>query len=115
MIDEALTELIRPLVRQIVREEIRRAQTQRRYLPVKKAAEEMGISEAAARQRVRRGQLPGRNVEGRVYVDMESLDRVIAGSATVVGQRRKTPARNQPPGAWTQGGVTPDVSNSLRR
>lgn len=79
MIDQALLELLRPLVREIVREEVKRAKLEWRWQPVARAAELLGISERAARTRVLRGQLPGKRVEGRVYVDMEKLDRQIGG------------------------------------
>jgi len=79
MIDQALLDLLRPLVRQLVREEVKRAKLEWRWVPVARAAELLGISEAAARRRVLRGQLPGKRVEGRVYVDMERLDRQIGG------------------------------------
>lgn len=79
MIEEHLIELLRPLIREAVREEVKRAKLQWRWQPVARAAELLGISERAARTRVLRGQLPGRRVEGRVYVDMEQLDRQIEG------------------------------------
>lgn len=79
VIDQALLDLLRPLVREIVRQEVKRAKLEWRWQPVARAAELLGITEHAARQRVLRGQLPGRKVEGRVYVDMESLDRMISG------------------------------------
>jgi hypothetical protein len=78
MIDDALVELLRPLVRQLVKEEVKRAKLEWRWQPVARAAELLGITEEAARRRVLRGQLPGRRVEGRVYVDMAELDRQIA-------------------------------------
>jgi len=76
-IDQALIELLRPLVRQLVREEVERAKLQWRWLPVKRAAEQYGITEAAMRQRVKSGSAPGKTVDGRVYVDMLSLDQRI--------------------------------------
>jgi hypothetical protein len=76
-IDEALIELLRPLVRDLVREEVERAKLGLRWVPVKKAAEQLGISEAALRQRVKAGSVPGKNVEGRVYVDMLEHDHRI--------------------------------------
>lgn len=78
MIDDALLELLRPLVRQLVKEEVERAKLQWRWQPVSRAAELLGISEHAARQRVQRGQLPGKRVEGRVYIDMADLDAQIS-------------------------------------
>lgn len=77
MIDEALLDLLRPLVHELVREEVARAKMQMRWVPLKRAAEQLGISEAALRQRVKAGSVPGKNVEGRVYVDMLGLDEQI--------------------------------------
>jgi hypothetical protein len=77
VIDEALLELLRPLVREIVRDEVNRAKLGLRWVPVKKAAEEFGISEAAMRQRVKSGAVPGKKVDGRVYVDMLAHDERI--------------------------------------
>jgi hypothetical protein len=77
VLDEALLELLRPLVRDLVREEVERAKLGLRWVPVKKAAEQLGLSEAALRQRVKAGTVPGKNVEGRVYVDMLEHDRRI--------------------------------------
>jgi hypothetical protein len=77
MIDEALLELLRPLVLELVQEEVKRAKLGMRWVPVKKAAELLGISEPALRQRVKAGSVPGKNVEGRVYVDMLALDEQI--------------------------------------
>jgi len=74
VLDDDLIELLRPLVREIVREEVERARFAWRWQPAYRAAELLGISEDAVRRRVRRGQLPGRTVERRVYVDMEALD-----------------------------------------
>ena len=74
MIEESLTELITPLVRAIVREEVERAKLQLRWVPVKKAAEHFGITEAALRQRVKSGAVPGKTVDGRVYVDLLAHD-----------------------------------------
>jgi hypothetical protein len=78
-LDEALLDLLRPLVREVVREEVERAQLGWRWVPASRAAELLGISENAVRRRVARGQLPGSTVDRRVYVDMESLDRQLGG------------------------------------
>lgn len=96
----ALVDLLRPLVREIVREEVKRAKLEWRWQPVGRAAELLGISEQAARRRVLRGQLPGRRVEGRVYVDMEKLDREIA--ATLTPHRQSAPARRTAGGMDTR-------------
>jgi len=78
-VEQALLELLRPLVRQEVRREVERAKLQWRWQPVARAAELLGISEHAVRQRVLRGQLVGKKEHGRVYVDMEALDNRIEG------------------------------------
>ena len=74
MIEQELIELITPLVRDLVREEVKRAKLGLRWVPVKKAAEELGITENALRQRVLAGTVPGKKVDGRVYVDMLAHD-----------------------------------------
>lgn len=76
-LEASLHDSLRPLVRQLVREEVKRTKLEWRWQPVARAAELLGISEGAARRRVTRGQLPGKRVEGRVYVDMEKLDQQI--------------------------------------
>lgn len=77
MVDEALLELLRPLVRELVAKEVKRAKLEWRWQPVARVAELLDISEEAVRKRVQRGQIPGRRVEGRVYVDMVELDAQI--------------------------------------
>lgn len=74
-LEAELLELLRPLVRRLVREEVKRAKLEQRWVPVKKAAELLDLTEVAVRSRVRRDQLPGRNVNGKVFVDMEEFDR----------------------------------------
>lgn len=75
MLDEALIELLRPLVKQLVHDEVERARMEWRWQPAARVAELLGISEDAVRHRVRKGQLPGKTVDRRVYVDMQELDR----------------------------------------
>lgn len=77
MIDEALIELLRPLVHDLVRDELRREREQWRWASVKQAAERLDVSEQAIHHRVRRGQLPHRKLEGRVYIDMKAVDNML--------------------------------------
>jgi DNA-directed RNA polymerase specialized sigma24 family protein len=78
-LDESLRELIQPIVDEAVerklREEIQRLQPPHRWLTIVQAAERFGIQEAAVRQRIRRGQLASRMLDGRRYVDIEEHDR----------------------------------------
>src|SRR5262249_32234038 len=78
MIDEALVELLRPLVEQLVREEGRRAKLGLRFMPGKEGARQLGISEHALRQRVAAGSVPGKRLDGRIYVDMLALDEKLS-------------------------------------
>jgi hypothetical protein len=78
MIEDALIETLRPLVRALVQEEVERAKLQWRWWPVERVAELLGITPKAVRHRVLRGQMPGKNVNGRVFVDMLEYDRQIS-------------------------------------
>jgi hypothetical protein len=49
-----------------------------RWLTAEQAGELLGISPAAVRQRVVRGQLPAKKLEGRLYFDIHDLDAAIA-------------------------------------
>ena len=73
----ALVAALEPLVSQIVREEVARAEHEWRWRTPAQAGELLGISAAAVRQRVVRGQLPARRLEGRVYLDFNDLDLAI--------------------------------------
>lgn len=82
-LDEELRELIREVVREeladqaeaAVRAEIMRLEKPRRWLTVAQAAERLGLSQGGVRQRIKRGQLDSRMLDGRRYVDMEALQR----------------------------------------
>ena len=76
-IDAALAEALEHLLRRLVREEVRRAAHEWRWRTPEQAGELLGISAAAVRQRVVRGQLPARRLEGRVYLDINDLDLAI--------------------------------------
>jgi hypothetical protein len=66
----ALSEALELLIRRLVQEEVRRAEHEWRWLTPEQAGELLGISPAAVRQRVVRGQLPAKKLEGRVYLDI---------------------------------------------
>ena len=77
MIDDALRELITPLVRALVRDEIRREREQWRWASVEQAAERLDMSRSAIYSRVQRNQLPARRLDGRLYIDMRAVDALI--------------------------------------
>jgi predicted transcriptional regulator len=78
--DQEIRELVREVVREeietrveaAVRSEITRLQAPRRWATVSQTAVLLGIGEAAVRQRIRRGQLDSRVLDGRRYVDLEA-------------------------------------------
>lgn len=72
---ESLIELLRPVIREVVRDELRRERESWRWASVRQAAERLDVSEHAIHQRVSRGQLPHRKLEGRVYIDMKAVDQ----------------------------------------
>ena len=74
---EALVAVIAPRMRQVVREEVARAGLEWRWRSAKEAGALLGISEAAVRQRVLRGQLPAAKLKGRIYLDVHDLDAAI--------------------------------------
>lgn len=73
MLDDAMIDLLRPLVRQLVRDELAREREQRRWLSARQAAAELDVSVDAIYQRVARGTLPHRKLDGRVYIDIETF------------------------------------------
>ena len=75
MIEEELVELLRPLVHKLVVEEVRRAKFGLQFMPLKRAASELGITETALRQRYQAGTVPGKKLDGRIYVDMLAFDQ----------------------------------------
>lgn len=80
---EALTEALRPLIRRLVREEVERAKLQWRWQPVPKAAVMLGLTEKAVHTRCERGRLPCRKIDGRLYIDMAEVDRMLADSRLI--------------------------------
>ena len=75
MIDKALIELLTPLVRGLVHDEVERQQVAQRWLPVSEAARRYDMSEDTVRRRVARGTMPGTKIEGRVFVDAVEWER----------------------------------------
>ena len=73
----ALAETLEPILGRLVRDEIRRADLAWRWRTPEQAGELLGISGAAVRQRVARGQLPATKLEGRLYLDVRDLDLAI--------------------------------------
>ena len=103
---EALVAVIAPRIRQVVQEEVARAGLEWRWRTPKQAGELLGISEEAVRQRVRRGQLPGYRLEGRVYLDIKDLDALI-GNGRYHGPRLQNgrATASTAPGPDDQGGT----------
>jgi hypothetical protein len=85
-----LSEALEPLLRRLAREEGRRAGLEWRWLTAERAGGLLGISAAAVRQRVRRGQLPGRHLGGRVYLDFRDLDATIENGGYDASSFRST-------------------------
>jgi hypothetical protein len=76
----AIEEVLTPLVRRLMREEAARVQLEWRWQTPEQAGALLGISAAAVRQRVARGHLPARKLEGRLYIDVNDLDLAIGNS-----------------------------------
>jgi hypothetical protein len=81
LLASAVAEAMEPLVREVVREEVRRAEHKWRWRTPAQAGELLGISASAVRQRVLRGQLPARKLEGRLYLDIRDLDLAITNGS----------------------------------
>lgn len=75
MLEDELRQILEPLVRELVRDEVERAKLRWRWQSVRQAAETLDLSVDAVHQRVSRGKLPHRKLDGRVYIDMDALDR----------------------------------------
>jgi Helix-turn-helix domain len=75
-----LVQTLHPVIRGIVREEVRVVVEERlpRWLTVEQASERIGIGPSAVRERIRRGLLPARKWQARWYVDSDEIDRCIA-------------------------------------
>jgi hypothetical protein len=77
VLEEDLIQLLEPLVRRVVDEALARREREWRWLTSEQAAELLGVTPEAVRQRYWRKQLPGRKVEGRLYFDVADLDSLI--------------------------------------
>jgi excisionase family DNA binding protein len=73
----AVAQALEALIRRLVAEEVRPAEREWRWRTPEQAGELLGISSAAVRQRVARGQLPATKLEGRLYLDVRDLDLAI--------------------------------------
>lgn len=75
----ALVNAVRPELERIVRDEVSRAVDERlpRWMPVRQAAQRIGITESGVRERLRQGTLEGRRFRGRWYVSAATLDEAI--------------------------------------
>jgi len=80
MIEQALVELLRPLIREEVQRALLRARDEWRWASVRQAAERLDMSEGAVRKRAMRNQLPYRKLDGRLYIDMKAVDTRLRGS-----------------------------------
>jgi len=74
VLEHELRQVLAPLVREIVKEELERAQLAQRWLPVGQAAEKLGMSDRAVYMRVRRGQLPAKKMGRRLFIDMAAVE-----------------------------------------
>jgi excisionase family DNA binding protein len=99
----ALVDLLRPIVREVVREEVERAKLQWRWLSVRQAAELLDTTPSGIYKRVQRGQLPVKHVGSKVLIDMEMLDHQLDALPSSTNITNKPPRRRRP-GARTQGG-----------
>jgi len=77
-IEVALIEALRPMVKRMVREEVERAGYQWRWQSIRQAAVTLDTTEDAFRKRSCLGNIPLRKLDGRLYVDMQALDRQMA-------------------------------------
>jgi len=77
MIEDELRGILEPLVERVVREQLERRDREWMSLTTEQAAELLGITASAVRQRYWAKKLPGRKVEGRLYFDVADLDNLI--------------------------------------
>jgi Helix-turn-helix domain len=80
-LEDGLREVLRPLVVEVVREEVvglaeERLADQKRWLTLAEAAKRLGCSPDAVRMRARRGRLEHRYQGRRLYVSAASIDRL---------------------------------------
>src|SRR3954447_11783751 len=72
-----LSVALKPLVRRLVDDAVRRAELEWRWRTTEQAAALLGVTSAAVRQRKRRGQLRAHRLGGRDYYDVRELDAAI--------------------------------------
>jgi len=77
VIDEAFLELVRPIVREEVARALQRERDRWRWASVRQASERLDMSQSAIYNRIRRGQLPHKKLDGRVFIDMTAVDRIL--------------------------------------
>ena len=98
---DALTALIQGVVRDELCAALERATP--KWLTTEEAGARIGISASAVRERIRRGGLPAKRWNGRLYIAAASIDRAIEEaepSATL-----RTYLRNGPRAAGTAEGL----------
>lgn len=65
----SLVEILRPVIREVVREELRAAGEESRWVRVEQAAAQLGLTPKAIYHRVERGQLEARRLGRTLYID----------------------------------------------
>ena len=74
---DALAAALMPRLQVLVEQEVKKQVFAWRWRTAEQAGDLLGISADAVRQRVLRGDLPGKKVMGRVYLDIADLDRAL--------------------------------------
>jgi len=87
-LDEALAEALRPMIQEMVKREVRQAGLEWSWKSAVQAAEILGVKPATVYRRFERGQLPGRKVRGRLYIDMRAFGDELAGRVSSKHQLR---------------------------
>ena len=70
--DDLVEEIVETVVERVLTE--LRRERERRFLPVREAAIELGMSEAAVRKHVARRQLPASRIGSRIVIDMSAIE-----------------------------------------
>ena len=100
-----IEEVLTPLVRRLVLEELRVAVLEAgpKWLTTEQAAARIGISSSGVRERIRRGDLPARKWDGRHYVAAAWIDGAIDGAEP--SAKLRTHSGNGPRAAATAEGL----------
>lgn len=98
-LESDLLELLRPLVRAAVREEVENVKSHFRWASVRTAATLLDLSEQAVRMRVWRGQIPARKLDGKLYIDLRALDHQLEALPCPETRKEKPRRRSSRPGA----------------